>query len=307
MTRVSSFGQNQALLQGILRNQEQLFEAQRQVNTGKKSDQYQGISDEATTLVASRSLFSRTDSYQTVAENVSRTTDIYDVQLGLILDTARDLRQQLLTFVANNDATGFDIVTAENYGLTADALNTKVGNRFIFGGAAASTPPVVASELVDLQALPTVPDAFDNDQLKSSARVADSVTIEYGILADEIGTDLLQIYRDLADINTGALGPVDGELNPAQVTALTQQIAALDTAVQNIQKEQMLNGLKYSKLQDITDQQEAQKIFLETFISDIEDVDIAEAISRLNNTQTALEASYRVVGQTTRLSIVDFI
>jgi len=307
MTRVSSFGQNQALLQGILRNQEQLFEAQRQVNTGKKSDQYQGISDEATTLVASRSLFSRTDAYQTVAQNVSRATDVYDVQLGLVIDTARDMRQQLLTFVANNDATGFDIVTAENYGLTVDALNTKVGNRYIFGGAAASEPPVIAESLVDLQALPAVSDAFQNDSLKASARVADSVIIEYGVLADEIGTNLLQIYRDLADYSSGPAGPVDGELNAAQVTELTNQIAALDTVIQEIQREQMLNGLKSSKLEDLTTQQEAQKIFLETFIADIEDVDIAEAISRLNNTQTALEASYRVVAQTTRLSIVDFL
>lgn len=307
MTRVSSFGQNQALLQGILRNQSQLFEAQKQINTGKESDEYRGVAEQATTLVASKSLFSRTDAYQTISQDVGRATDVYDVQLGLMLAGARDLRQQLITFIANNDATGFDLIVGENFGLTVDALNTKVGNRYIFGGAAASSQPVTTPDINSLQALPNVADAFDNDPLKAVARVSDSVTIEYGLVADELGTDLLQVYRDLADYSDSPAGPVDGELDQAQAAFLTTQLAAIDGAVQNIQRAQMLNGLHSRKLEDLSSQHEDQKIFLEVFISGIEDVDITEAISRLNNTQTALEASYRVVSQTTRLSIVDFI
>lgn len=307
MTRVSSFGQNQALLQGILNNQNKLFEAQRQVNTGKQSDEYRGVADQATTLVASKTLFSRTDAYQTIAQEVGRATDVYDIQLGLILEGARDLRQQLLTFVGNNDATGFELIVGENFGLTVDALNTKIGNRYIFGGASASATPVVVESLDQLQGLPAVPDAFTNDPLKASARVSDSVSIEYGLVADELGTDLLQVFRDLADFSDGPSGPLDGEVDVVQADFMTAQIAALDTAIQDIQKFQMLNGLHAQRLDDLTRQQEDQKVFLETFISDIEDVDIAEAISRLNNSQTALEASYRVVSQTVRLSIIDFI
>lgn len=307
MTRVSSFGQNQALLQGILRNQSQLFDAQKQINTGKESDEYRGIADQATTLVASKSLHSRTDAYQTISEDVGRAAAVYDVQLSLMLEGARDLRQQLVTFVGNNDGTGFELILEENYGLTVDALNTKVGNRYIFGGAAASSKPVNSEDLDALQALPAVADAFDNDPLKAVARVSDSVSIEYGLVADELGTDLLQVYRDLADYTDSPAGPVDGELDQAQAAFITTQLAAMDAAIQDIQKSQMLNGLHARKLEDLATQHEDQKIFLEIFISGIEDVDITEAISRLNNTQTALEASYRVVSQTTRLSIVDYI
>ncbi|MEM7569879.1 MAG: flagellin [Pseudomonadota bacterium] len=307
MTRVSSFGQNQALLQGILRNQTELFDAQRQVNTGKKSDEYRGIADQATTLVASKSLYSRTDAYQTIAEDVGRQTSVYDLQLGLVLEGARGLREQILTAVGNNDATGFTLTVEENFGLAVDALNTKVGNRYIFAGAVASQEPVLVDTLDDLQALPAIADAFDNDQLKASARISDSVSIEYGQLADETGAALFQVFRDIADYTDGPSGPLDGELNDTQIAFLTSQIAVLDTAIQDIQKQQLLNGLNQRRLEDTATQQENQKIFLETFIADIEDVDITEAITNLNNSQTALEASYRVVSQTARLSIVDFI
>lgn len=307
MTRVSSFGQNQALLQGILRNQTELFDAQKQVNTGKKSDEYRGIADQATTLVASKTLFARTDSYQTIAEDVGREASVYDLQLGQVLEGARGLRQQMLTAIGNNDATGFNLVVAESFGLVVDSLNTKVGNRYIFSGAAAADEPVVVDTIADLQALPAVADAFQNDQLKASARVSDSVTIEYGQLADETGNDLLQVFRDLADYSDSAAEPLDGEMDAAQVAFLTAQIQVLDQAIQGIQKQQLLNGLNQRSLEDIAGQHEDQKVFLETFIADIEDADITEAITRLNNSQTALEASYRVVSQTVRLSIVDFI
>lgn len=307
MTRVSSFGQNQALLQGILRNQTELFDAQKQVNTGKKSDEYRGIADQATTLVASKTLFSRTDAYQTIAQDVGRTADVYDLQLGLVLEGARDLRQQMLTAIGNNDATGFNLVMEETFGLVVDSLNSKVGNTYIFGGAAASEAPVFVNTIDDLQALPAASDAFGNDTLKASARISDSVSIEYGQLASETGQALFEVFRDIADYNDGINGPLEGEMNPDQVDFLRAKIADLDVAIQGIQQQQLVNGLNQKRLADVAEQQEDQKVFLETFIADIEDVDITEAISRLNNSQTALEASYRVVSQTVRLSIVDFI
>ncbi|MEX0300304.1 MAG: flagellin [Kordiimonas sp.] len=48
-------------------------------------------------------------------------------------------------------------------------------------------------------------------------------------------------------------------------------------------------------------------MFLETFIADLEDVDIAEAVTRLNNDQVALEASYRSIGSLSQLSLLRFL
>ena len=47
--------------------------------------------------------------------------------------------------------------------------------------------------------------------------------------------------------------------------------------------------------------------FLSIFISDIEEVDTAEAIARLNQDQVALEASLAVTAQLTRLTLLDFL
>ena len=43
------------------------------------------------------------------------------------------------------------------------------------------------------------------------------------------------------------------------------------------------------------------------FISDIQDVDAAEAISNLNQRNFALEASYNVLSQVNRVTLLNFI
>ena len=42
-------------------------------------------------------------------------------------------------------------------------------------------------------------------------------------------------------------------------------------------------------------------------ISDIEDVDMASAVTRLNGDQTALQASYKVMAQLSQLSLLNFL
>ena len=44
-----------------------------------------------------------------------------------------------------------------------------------------------------------------------------------------------------------------------------------------------------------------------TFISDIEDVNMAEAITRVNNDQIALDVSYKLTSELSRLSLLNFI
>lgn len=53
--------------------------------------------------------------------------------------------------------------------------------------------------------------------------------------------------------------------------------------------------------------QEEDRAFLKGFIAEIEEVDITEAITKLNQDQTALEASLNVAARLSRVSLLDFI
>jgi flagellar hook-associated protein 3 FlgL len=48
-------------------------------------------------------------------------------------------------------------------------------------------------------------------------------------------------------------------------------------------------------------------VYLQGRISDIEDVDVAEAVTRLMQDQLALEAAMATISRLSRLSLVDYI
>ena len=150
-------------------------------------------------------------------------------------------------------------------------------------------------------------DAFQNDDVKAQAKLSDSFDVTFGQLADEVAGPLFASFKRIAEFNSGPDGPFDGPLNDAQRGFLENELQELETAIQSAHKTEIMNGLNSNKVEDIKNIQKDQSDYLEIFVADIEDVDIAEAITRLNNDQTALQASYQVVGSISRLSLVNFL
>ena len=307
MTRVASFSQSQSLLTGMLRNQADVFKAQQQVTTGKRAQDYKGIAADTSTLVTARALKEQADSFSRAGSRVAQALGTNDIQLGAIIDTARNMRQDILQALSSDDATGLPESLEQNFRLIASAINTKVGGGYIFSGSRVTTPPLAVETLDELAALPSAQDAFRNDQLKASARVAESLEMDYGVLADETTGPLMDWLRDLAIFDAGPQGGINGQLTPDHRTYLTNELARLDEAIQAIQSQQVTNGLKQQQIEQLGEQMRDRSVFLETFVSDIEDVNVAEAITRLQNDQTALEASYQAFSTLSNLSLIRFL
>lgn len=307
MTRVASFSQNQGLLTGMLRNQADLFKAQQQVTTGKKSQDYKGIASDTSTLVSARSLKSQADSFVRSGERVSQTLSTNDLQLSTIVDTARDIQAAITQALASDDATGLRETIDQSFLLLSSTLNTQIGGSYVFGGSRVRTVPFTPQSLQELAALPSAADAFANDQLRATARIADNMELSYGVLADEVGADIMNWLRDFALFDASPSGDLGGQLLPDQRTYLTSQLRGLDDAIQTVQSVQVSNGLKQAQVEDLGVRMTERGVFLENFIAELEDVNMAEAISRLQNEQTALEASYRSFATLSDLSLTRFI
>ncbi len=308
MTRVSSFGQNQALIQSMLSNQQRVFEVQKQVSTGKKADEFRGLASETNTLLSARSIKTRTETFQSTITRIKGIIDANDVQINAIAETAQNLRQDMLTAVGQEQALGFQEVLRESYNFIASALNTSIGGAFIFAGSKTDTPPVSGNDISNLIAATNASDLFQNDNAAPVAKIADNVELQFGALASDIALPIFESIKRIAEFDVNpATGPLNGELTAVQRTFLEGELALLDSAIQDAQKIQVQNGLKFQRLETIGEQHENSTVFLETFISDIEDVNIAEAISRLNNDSIALEASFRTLGTLTNLSLLNFI
>jgi flagellar hook-associated protein 3 FlgL len=100
---------------------------------------------------------------------------------------------------------------------------------------------------------------------------------------------------------------LQGQLSIAQDAALKAEIQALDAAIAGIVDQQAVLGINARKVDDYAIQAQTRADDLEVFVGDIEDVNMAEALTRLSNDRTALEASYKVTGELAKLSLLNFI
>ena len=307
MTRISSFGQQGVLLQSTLRNQEQLFRSQQQITTGKKASQFRELGSRVQEALNARQSRDAVATFRDTIQQVQQTTDAYDVQIGAVADAARSLQNAVVTAIGQEDSTGLMASLEQAFTIATSALNSRINGNFIFGGARTDQPPITVGSLADLQALALSDDAFANDQAVKTAFIAEGTEIKFGQLADDVASEIFASFKRIADFDAGASGPLDGKLTAAQRSFLETEVANIASAVQQIQNAQVKNGLAAKRLEVADSQHESTQIFLEGLISDIEDVDMAEAITRLNQDQVALQASFEALRTLGQLSLLNFL
>lgn len=306
--RVSSFGQQQLLIRSIFKNQQALFEDQRQVSTGKRVDDFKGLAGDTGTVLGSRSFQSRIETYQQTIDTIRGKLNANDVQIGGVLGAAEDLKESIQTVLANGNAQGFGELLEQTFGFTVNSLNTNIDGTYLFSGAETGTVPVNVTSLAELdtvEAAGSTADVFDNASIAFEARIADGVSLEFGMLASDVATgffdELLSLYRQ--DQAT----PFEGEITPTQFSFLQNALQSLTTSIEGLRTDQVSNGLSFERLEVIDEQHSDSIVFLETFIADLEDVNIAEAITRLNNDQVALEASFQAISSLNQLTLLRFL
>lgn len=306
-TRVSSFAQTQLLIQSMLRNQTRVAEDQLQIATGKKAQDFGGMGGDTITSLGARAFQERVETFRRVIGRVESRLEANDVQLGGIIEGATDFRQEILSIIAQDQAAAFSELLGDTFSFIASSLNTEIAGQFIFAGSNTDVAPIVSGDINDLIAAAQASDMFTNDDTPQRASVSDAVEVEYGLLADDMALPLFESFKRIAEFHNGPGGPIDGKLTTAQRDFLINELQLLDQAIDNTRQVQVRNGLRQQRIETIAEQHVETSDFLQVLVSEVEDVNVAEAISRLNLDQTALEASFRTFGTLSDLTLLDFI
>ncbi len=305
MTRVSSFGQQQVMLNSILNNQTHLFKDQKQVASGKNHQTYKEFTGEVSTLLGSKNLLDRTESYIGAATHVKRNLDVNNLQLENIIGKAEDIRQSVLESIAQDKTLVLMDTIEESFSSMVASLNTDIGGVHIFSGGRTDVKPVIGDQLSDLVAATSASDLFQNDQRKAVAKIGKNTNMEYSLLADEVAGGIFAAIKNIGDFDN--VTPISGDLTPAQLTFLESQLVVLDAAIEDLRIVNSSNGMRFGRADEILQEHQDQETFMLNFISDIEDVNMAEAITRVSNDQKALEISYKLTSELSRLSLLNFI
>jgi flagellar hook-associated protein 3 FlgL len=307
LDRVATMSLGQTLTSEYGRIQGRTLLTQEQIATGKVGDQYADAKDKAGVLAAAKMKAAGVDAYTAATKEVLNKLNIQDLHLQQLSDVTARLRAAIGDALAAGRAPALSTDLKNMYAEVVTLLNTRIDGKFIYGGSRTDQPPVNADTLAELVAAPTVADIFDNTDLTQTHRIDDHEILETGLTASGIATDLMQMFKTIATFDAGAGGPFGMDMTDAQKTFLTTQHVALPDIQTGINTVAAINGTRHEQATTALDRHEGMAAYFAKFVGDIEDVDLAEAVARLNADQVAAEAAGRMIAQLNQVSLLNFI
>ena len=186
MTSVSGFAANKFVLQQNLEAENRVQEQRIQVSTGKKSQTFDGISDNVRRLEGLESDFAANEAFQRNVDRTELRLQEMESSVSTLNDTASRFRTQLLS--AANDGGNLESIDLGKIASTfrdevVGQLNTEVGGRFLFSGSATNTTPI---DLTSASGFSDIKNGayFKGNGEELTARVTQSTTLDYGISAE---------------------------------------------------------------------------------------------------------------------------
>lgn len=301
MNRVASIPLQRTMSGAIQKAQQKLAVTQLQLASGKKALDYASLGTEAVRNLSARGLVSRHEAHAATATRVGTTLELNNAHLTAIDDAMASLRTDILTAIGTGKASGLQEAIELAFDGYRASLNASEGGIPLFGGSQTDGHPFVPEALDDLTGLDP-DDAFKNDTVRASARVAENVDIEFGMLASEMGKDLFTAFRTLAEA-----GKVGETPSAAQLEALNKAVGEIDTGLSSLRSVSAQNGRRQSQVEKLGTRAEERTILLKDIISRNEDADLGQVASDLAQHKTVLQASYSVFAQLSGLTLVSYL
>jgi flagellar hook-associated protein 3 FlgL len=305
--RVGSYANTQLMLTHLMKAESGLDISNRQVATGKVADNYAGYRDKTAIMEGARSASARADANAASAIQAAARLDVQDTQLSQLSELANQIRVTLTKAAADRDGTSLMSQLEGYFDQIVGLMNAKDANGYIYAGDNNQTAPVVVNSLADLAALPAVVDAFVNGTIKTEVKIGETHNVEVGLLASDLATELFTLLSQVTQFDAGVDGPFSGTTTPAQQTFLESTIVTAIDAQRSVNAQAAANGIHYQTVAQATEQLKASSVVYKSFVSNIEDVDMAQAISQLNQNQVALQAAFQVTSTLNRLSLLDYL
>lgn len=307
VTRVTTPGNYSAVLANLLTAQRNQMEAGDKVSTQKNGQNLKDYAKSSELLTAMRSVQTRLSVYEDQNKLLTDKLDTQDTAITRVADAAQAVRQLFAEALASGRA---DTLVEDVEGQLRNAvegMNARYGGKYVFAGGQVDTRPVTVTTLTDLTAGPPIASFFQNDDFKVTAKLDEATTVNTGLLADDMGTDMLTAFQTFQAFNAGPSGPFSGQLTQAQQTFLENQLATWDGVRADVTQMAAYNGVNQKRLETIADDLKTRQNSLAGMLGDITDADMAEAAAQLQQAQLAVQSAAYVFQSLQESSLINLL
>lgn len=318
MTRVSTNGNYQSALLNLMKAQQSQTDAGERVQTGKIATDMTGFGRASETLTALKGAAARVQGFLDTGEAVAARLDAQDLSLNVVVDALGGAREAIGSVLASESMNTFMLDLEGQFQSAVNGLNYRHQGGYLYSGANTTKPPVSVANLSELAAAPaTLAGVFTNDQIKSASRIAEGTSVETGYVADGFTfteadgvtqSHIFQVFRDIKAYNDDpATGPLTGKPTDAQKAFLTAQMKRLDSASTTAIDAASRNGALAKRVEQIGTSHQAQQMSLNELVAGRTNVDPLHAVTELQLSQVAVQASAQVVAQLSEVSLLNFL
>ena len=302
MTRVATLAQNQRNLAYILDAQQRMNEAQLQISSGKKSEYYSGIAADTRRLLNVQTSHIQTTQYISNNKLVDDRLQTMETSVSQIFDLATQYKTLIINALNADNSSDLAMPTQTQSMLdqVTALLNTEEDGRYLFAGTRTDTAPVDQSGLPGSYTIPTSDgDAsgyYTGDSTQLTIQADENFTVTYGVNAGQTGFE--QLIRAMHMVRIGA---------PNDKATLDEALRVVNQAIDGISDIRTQIGTARSALENVNTRLNDYLTYSEQTISDLENVDVTEAITNMNNDQVSLNASYAVISRLSNLSLTQYL
>ncbi len=265
-------------------------EAQTQASTGKRAQNYSGYGQDIKPLAF---LHNQKESMTQQIQDNHRVIKHQDLMEASIrgLQKITNLFRNNLSLLRSGENPSPNMISdfaKDNLPFVQTLLNkTDENGQYLFSGTL-NVPPV------DINQISTY---YQGDYNTLTAQIAPNLTFAYGIGADDPGiSNLINALATAAQTNiTSSQDAINNVMDLAE-----EAVAGLADILQRIG-----NNQKY--VIDVNSRLKDDKVLVEQSLTEIEDVDLPEALTNLARYQTQLTALYMAMTSQQKLSLVDFM
>lgn len=302
MTRIASLAQFDRTLSHISDTQQLWSKLQMQIASGRTSEDYAGLGRNAERLVSLQATHSRVSQYTDNNKMVDTRLQTMETSIGQVYETLGRYKTLLINALNADNGASLALPQQSQQMLNevASLLNAKDGNRYLFAGSRTNTLPVDLAGLPVAYVVPTATGAsigyYKGDSVALSVQADDNLQVTYGVTAGDAAIE--------AGIRALHLGVTQG---PTDRVALNHALDVLNVALDTLPDVRTRIGAARTALENTNKVHDDYLQYVAQNVSDIENVDVTDAVSRMNNAQLSLNASYLTVSKLSQLSLLNFL
>lgn len=298
LSRIGDFAQHGRMTELLLGAQSRTRATQVQISTGKVADRFRGVAGEASQLLRAKDVLQRVAQFQSNNDLVDQRLQVMESSLASLFEIGSRIKVLLIQRLDDGAGVPGTMApeAAQLLNQAVAELNVEFSGRYLFAGSKTEAPPVVLDP--GFAAFGAPDDTFyQGDDVVLSVLADEGREIGYGMTADRAG------FHELIG---GLRAALEGDATDDRAM-LEDALALVTTALPELAEYRSHIGARQKAIESINFGLGEMQLYLENQISGIEDVDVAEAITRLSQDQMRLEATMATVARLSQLSLADYL